>query len=333
MILPDIYAAVVSAALVGVVGADGICLAFVVELHLCCRDALAFSIGCNVVYAAFREVIVVSIAAFSIGVADEFERIVRVCFSNLDEVVHLSAFGRKRLVFVEAEVNAFNVVVVLLDRRFNDRCRSRFRRVNRFRSRSFFVAAAEAIGEASDEAFVGDVSVVFQCTEGVVAFISQFGVQVTIASADVEVRCDAVAEASFPHGRLLGTDSAFSVEVEVLSQRSFGDQADLSDVVGVVSVTAEVVLNAVPASEGSEVLVDGVNEVYFVFITIGLVRLVVVALGLQAVVVVLQSPFVGKAVAETALEVPFGARIFLSTVPNFFGPVAGINRSFRVPSA
>ena len=156
MILPDIYAAVVSAALFGVVGADGVRFAFVVELHLRSRYALAFSIGCYVIYAAFGKVIVISVGAFGIGVADEFERIARVCFSNLDEVVHLSAFGSERLVFVEAEVNAFNVVVVLLDRRFNDRCRSRFRRVNRFRSRSFFfVAAAEAIGEASDEAFVG----------------------------------------------------------------------------------------------------------------------------------------------------------------------------------
>lgn len=82
------------------------------------------------------------------------------------------------------------------------------------------MAAAEAIGEASDEAFVGDVSVVF-VAKGRIAAISQLGVQVTIASADVEVRRDAVAEASFPHSRLLGTDSAFSVEVEVLSQRSF----------------------------------------------------------------------------------------------------------------
>ena len=195
------------------------------------------------------------------------------------------------------------------------------------------MAAAEAIGEASDEAFVGDVSVVF-VAKGRIAAISQFGVQVTIASADVEVRCDAVAEASFPHGRLLGTDSAFSVEVEVLSQRSFGDQADLSDVVGVVSVTAEVVLNAVPASEGSEVLVDGVNEVYFVFIAIGLVGFVVVALSLQAVVVVLQSPFVRKAITQAALEIPFGVRIFLSIPLEYsFVPITGVNRSFRVPSA
>ena len=249
-------------------------------------------------------------------------------------MVHLSAFGSERLVFVEAEVNAFNVVVVLLDRRFNDRCRSRFRRVNRFRSRSFFVAAAEAIGEASDEAFVGDVSIVF-VAKGRIAAISQFGVQVTIASIDVEVRCDAVAEASFPHGRLLGTDSAFSVEVEVLSQRSFGDQAELSDVVGVVSIAAEVVFNAVPASVSSEVLVDRVNEVYFVFIAIGLVGFVVVALSLQAVVVVLQSPFVRKAIAQAALEIPFGVRIFLAipVLECSFVPITGVNRSFRVPSA
>lgn len=286
MILPDIYAAVVSAALFGVVGADGIRLAFVVELHLCCRDALAFSIGCDVVYAAFREVIVVSIGAFSIGVANEFERIVRVSFSNLNEVVHLSAFGSERLVFIEAEVNAFNVVVVLLDRSFNDRCRSRFRRVNRFRSRSFFVAAAEAIGEASDEAFVGDVSVVF-VAKGRIAAISQLGVQVTIASADVEVRRDAVAEASFPHSRLLGTDSAFSVEVEVLSQRSFGDQADLSNVIRVAHIFT-FIFNAVPASKGSEVLVNGVNEVYFVFIAIGfVVVMVTIVLSFEAIVVVL----------------------------------------------
>ena len=65
------------------------------------------------------------------------------------------------------------------------------------------------------------------------------------------------------------------------------------------------------------------------FIAIGLVRLVAVALGLQAVVVVLQSPAVGKAIAEAALEVPFGVRIFLTII---FGevrlrPVAGVNRS------
>lgn len=287
MILPDIYAAVVSAALFGVVGADGVRFAFVVELHLRSRYALAFSICCYVVYAAFGKVIVVSVGAFGIGVADEFERIARVCFSNLDEVVHLSAFGSERLVFVEAEVNAFNVVVVLLDRRFNNRCRSRFRRVNRFRSRSFFVAAAEAIGEASDEAFVGDVSVVFVAKGGIAA-ISQFGVQVTIASIDVEVRCDAVAEASFPHSRLLSADSAFSVEVEVLSQGSFGNQAELSDVVGVVSIAAEVVFNAVPAGVSSEVLVDRVNEVYFVFIAIGLVVVMVtIVLSFEAIVVVL----------------------------------------------
>ncbi len=48
MILPDIYAA-----LFGVVGADGVRFAFVVELHLRSRYALAFSICCYVVYAAF----------------------------------------------------------------------------------------------------------------------------------------------------------------------------------------------------------------------------------------------------------------------------------------
>lgn len=48
------------------------------------------------------------------------------------------------------------------------------------------------------------------------------------------------------------------------------------------------------------------------FIAIGLVGFVVVALSLQAVVVVLQSPFIRKAITQAALEIPFGVRIFLS---------------------
>ena len=106
-----------------------------------------------------------SVAAFSIGITDEFKGIVRVCFSNLDEVIHLCFFRGQRLVFVKSEVNAFEVVVV-------SRSFGRSRSVNRFlcrswgvnrscRFRSFFLrTTAKAIGNASDEAFIRDVSIV-----------------------------------------------------------------------------------------------------------------------------------------------------------------------------
>lgn len=87
--MPNIDAAIIGTAFFGVIGAGRIGLALVIENHLRGRNALAFCISSDVVYAAFREVIVVSIAAFSIGIADEFKGVVRVGFGNLDEVVHL----------------------------------------------------------------------------------------------------------------------------------------------------------------------------------------------------------------------------------------------------
>ena len=110
--MPNIDAAIISTTFFSIVGAGRIGLALVIEDHLRCRNALAFCVSCDVVYAAFREVIVVSVAAFSIGITDEFKGIVRVCFSNLDEVIHLCFFRGQRLVFVKSEVNAFEVVVV-----------------------------------------------------------------------------------------------------------------------------------------------------------------------------------------------------------------------------
>ena len=67
------------------------------------------------------------------------------------------------------------------------------------------------------------------------------------------------------------------------------------------------------------------------FIAICLVVVMVtVILGFEAIVVVLQAPFVGKAIAQATLEVPFRVRFFLEIAVY---PVAGVNFCFRVPSA
>ena len=70
--MPNIDAAIIGTTFFGVIGAGRIGLALVIEDHLRGRNALAFCISSDVVYAAFREIIVVSIAALSVGITDEF---------------------------------------------------------------------------------------------------------------------------------------------------------------------------------------------------------------------------------------------------------------------
>ena len=163
--MPNIDAAIIGTTFFGIIGAGRIGLTFVIEDHLRGRNALAFCISSDVVYAAFRKVIVVGVAALSVGITDEFKGVVRVCFSNLDEVVHLGFFRSKGLVFVKSEVNAFEVVVVrrsLGRSRSINRGRGRSRCVNRScRFRSFFLrTAAKTIGNTGDEALVRNIGIV-----------------------------------------------------------------------------------------------------------------------------------------------------------------------------
>ena len=117
-----------------------------------------------------------------------------------------------------------------------------------------------------------------------------------------------VTETGFPHSRVLRAQSTFSVNVEFISKRCFCNQTDLSDIVGIggrITVAAKFIFDAAPAGIGCKVLIDGVNGVDFMLSTISASRFAV-AVGFQAVVVVLQAPFIRKAVGYAALEVPVG---------------------------
>ena len=143
-----------------------------------------------------------------------------------------------------------------------------------------------------------------------------------------------VTETGFPHSRTLGTQSTFCVNVEFISQRSFGNQADLSDVVRIrcrITVAAQFIFNAAPAGIGCKVFIDRVNGVYFLLRTVGTnTESFIVAIGFQAIVVILKAPFIRKTIGYTALEIPvcIGADIAAYT-SNFIS----INGSLGIPGA
>ena len=301
---------------------------FVIQDHLRSRYTIVDSILSYIIYTAFGKVRIVCVASLGVRVTSQFELFCRVSFGNGYEVVEFALFGSKRLIFVESEVDAVEIVIIIYMRSFyGSRSRSFIDRSRSFFYRSCFVAATETIGQAGDKAFIGNVGIVFQAD---FTFVSQFRVEVTVTGADVEVRRNAVAEAGFPHGCALRAESAFGINVKVLGKLCFGDKTNLSYVIG-VAPNAEVVIDTVPAGEYGKVLVKAIDEVDFVFVAICLITCCfMIAFSFQAIVVILQGQFVRKSIRKTALEIPFGIRAYISTA---IIPVGRIYFSLRIPGA
>ena len=283
---PDINAAVVSTALIRVVAGYRIMEGFVIQDHLRSRYAIIDSILSYIIYTAFGKIRVVCIAALGVCITCQFELFCRVGLGNGYEVVQFALFGSQRLIFIKTEVDAVEIVIIVYMRSFyGSRSLCFINRSRCFFYRSFFVAAAEAVGQAGDEAFIGNIGIIFQTRH--ITFVSQFRVKVTVPGVDVEIRRNAVAEAGFPHGSILRAESAFGIDVEILGKRCFGDKADLSYVIG-VTPSAEVVIDTVPAGEYGKVFIEAIDEVDFVFVTVCLITCCfMIAFSFQAIVIIL----------------------------------------------
>ena len=115
---PDINAAIVSTALIGIVAGYRIMEGFVIQDHLRSRYAIIDSILGYIIYTAFGKIRVVCIAALGVCITCQFELFCRVGFGNGYEVVEFALFGSKRLIFVEAEVDAVEIVIIIYMRSF-----------------------------------------------------------------------------------------------------------------------------------------------------------------------------------------------------------------------
>lgn len=269
--MPNINAAVVGTTLIGIVCADRIRFALIAEHQLFARHTLIHGVCCHISHAALGKVVIIAVRPLVVRIADELEPVLRMLFCNLYKVIQLGLFRRQGLIFVKAEMNAVHIVVFLRLRRFRLVFRLT-RLIYRFRcGRFFFMPAAEAIGQACNEPFVRNVGIVTQRHTDNVTFIGPFRIYVAITGADIKIRRNAVTEARFPKSRTFRTDGGFAVDIKAFGKTRFGDYTDLSNVIRIAPCTvriADVIVNAIPPRIGGKVFVDGIDEIYFMSVTV-----------------------------------------------------------------
>lgn len=127
-------------------------------------------------------------------------------------------------------------------------------------------------------------------------------VYIAVAGINIQIIGSFVGKTSFPRRCIFRADAYFAIDIEVVCQRSFADEAYLRYIIGIAAAIAKIIVNAVIACIGSYVIIQRIQYIDFLLIAFG--DIMAVDIGTQAAVLILYAYFIGNAVGDAALEIP-----------------------------